>query len=80
MSQRRRPITDTQAIERVLGELHRQREQLPERVTAHDAFARMGMELADLEENLRGIENTTDKREIGLRIGALAIRFLVECT
>lgn len=80
MQRKPKPITDTQAIERVLGELHRQREQLPERVTAHDAFARMGMELADLEESLRGLENASTKREIGLRLGALAIRFLVECT
>jgi hypothetical protein len=52
---------------------------MPERMTPHEAYARIKLVVDELAEDLRGLESA-DKRELGLRIGALALRFLVECT
>lgn len=79
MAHRRpRPLTDTQAIEKVLGALNAERSASPERRTPHDGIARLGMAVEDAWQTVSGLEGNL--REEALRVAALAIRFLVECT
>lgn len=77
-TRKRRPITDTQAIEKVLGTLNSERTASPERRTPHDGWARMKHAVDELEETLRGMEG--DARAEALDVAALAIRYVVECT
>ena len=73
-----RPLTDTQAIEKVLGALNKERTDSPERRTPHDGWARMKHAVDELGETLRGLDGNA--REEALDVAALALRFLVECT
>lgn len=76
----RKPISDTQAVERILGELHRQREARPDRMTPHEGYGRLRLKVEEIGDELREIDTGADRREIGLALAALAVRFLVECT
>lgn len=73
-----RPLTDTQAIEKILGALNAERAGSPERRTPHEGLARLQMALDELWETHRGLAGNA--RGEALQLAALTIRFLVECT
>lgn len=80
-NRRPRQLTDTQAIEKVLGALNAERSESPERRTPHDGYARLKLTLDELSEDLReDLDGNRGSRDIGLRLAALALRFLIECT
>lgn len=75
-----RPITETQAVEKVLGRLHAHRTDNPARMNPHEGLARLRLEVDEMSDGMRGIENSDPPREIAIRIAALAIRYATECT
>lgn len=74
---KRRPVTDAEAIERVLAEL---REKFPRPFnTPHEGFAVLKEEVDELWEAVRGFDGG-DARAEAVQVAAMAIRFIVEST
>jgi len=72
-------LTDAEAIERILAELRRARDKFPRPLNSpHEGFGVLREEVDELWETVRGLEG--DMRAEATQVGAMAIRFLVECT
>lgn len=80
MARGRKMLTDAAAIELVMGELRRQREQDPKPfVDKHQGYSVALEKLEDLREGVRDFENR-DMRDAARELAAMAIRFMVDCT
>jgi len=76
----RKKLTDAEAVERILAELRRAREKFPRPMNSpHEGFGVLREEVDELWEGVRGLEGA-DMRAEAVQVGAMAIRFLVECT
>lgn len=74
-----RPVTETEALHRITGQLGKLREEEPARFTPLEGWARLKLQVDTIGERMRGLDGEST-RALGVELAALATRFVVECT